>query len=745
MPQDDWLQRPVGPTRLLIKDLVMISLVVTVALVAIFRLWDTSLRVPFGYGGDGLIYLRDAKNIVQTGWVQETPRLGAPFGQYMYDFPISGDTGNYLIIRLMAIGSGDWVLITNLFFLLSFYTASWSAYLSLRWLRCGRTSAAICAVLFGFAPYHFGRGAGHLMLGSYFVIPLGLLLCVRAASGHSLASASDSSASCHLTSIKKRVFTGVIGDLSWLILCALCGSFGTYYAFFVLITLLMTSSAIAASRHSIRPILAAVSYAVVIAATLLVNLVPNLMYRSRHGINPYVAVRQPIELDLYGLRLIQLITPVPGHWLQPLRAASEDLRQGFSSEGSQFFGLVGGVSLIAMLGWLALLTVRSEATSRDGRPEEELRAILAFLTIAWILVATTGGLDWLAVLVGFTQLRAWNRVSILLMFVTLAWLALTVGPLFRRWMGDSGGRRLWAAGLAGIVLIFGLADQGSASFVPDGRVYRGTFSSDTAFFTFVERQLPRGSMVYQLPYRRFPEEPALNSSTDYDLLRPYLQSQELRWSYGGMKGRESDWQGQLVGVTAKELIRSVIAVGFNALVIDRAGYLDYGASIERELSALTGRQLTQSPDGRWSFFDLTSLSSKFGTEVELAGLKDHLLNQPRVELQGCSGVEGSGKDQFNWCGRVGSIHIVDPRPGRVPYRLTAFVIAPAGPGTLTFDIDGKKTTFAVGAEPTPISVALPAGPEIVANVSIDVAPIIVPGDPRDLRYRLVFAQVLPVA
>ena len=142
------MQRPAGSWRPIALDLGLITLVTWVALTVVFRLWEAHLRVPFGYGGDGLVYTRDAKVIVQTGWIQTTPHLGAPFGQELYDFPISGDNGHYVIMRLMALFTSDWAVVLNGFLLLSFFTAGWSAYLVMRWLRCGRISSVVCTLLF---------------------------------------------------------------------------------------------------------------------------------------------------------------------------------------------------------------------------------------------------------------------------------------------------------------------------------------------------------------------------------------------------------------------------------------------------------------------------------------------------------------------------------------------------------------------------------------------------------------------
>ena len=83
--------------------------------------------------------------------------------------------------------------------------------------------------------------------------------------------------------------------------------------------------------------------------------------------------------------------------------------------------------------------------------------------------------------------------------------------------------------------------------VPQRRDYEAMdrdFESDRAFVEEVERTVPDGTKVFQLPVVAFPEQPAFGEMRDYDLLRPFLQSDgSTDWSYGKVKGRpNADWQ-----------------------------------------------------------------------------------------------------------------------------------------------------------------------------------------------------------
>jgi phosphoglycerol transferase len=92
---------------------------------------------------------------------------------------------------------------------------------------------------------------------------------------------------------------------------------------------------------------------------------------------------------------------------------------------------------------------------------------------------------------------------------------------------------------------------------------------------------------------------------DYDLMRGYLHSDDLRWSYGFMKGRPGDPSPALAELPTEQMARDVAAAGFSGIYIDRFGYDDNAASLERELTAATGEQPLVSPNGRLSFFELS--------------------------------------------------------------------------------------------------------------------------------------------
>jgi phosphoglycerol transferase len=582
----------------------VISLIVLGVLIWAYQLLSVQLRVPFGYSGDGLGVAMSVKTMMQEGWVQGSNRLGAPFGQILYDFPSGGDNGNYLVLKLLSLFTSDWVLVVNSFFLLTFFSAGWSAYLCQRWMRISRIPAIGMAVLFAFAPYHFARGIGHLFLASYFVVPILVVVAIKASRGE-LLNRSQSN--------KSRLVVLVF----WAALCIACGSFGAYYTVFALLAVATSCGVSWSSKRRLAVVRDGLVFASLIGIAFVANLSGSILYRRANGVNPLVAKRIPLELDVYSLRIEQMLSPVQGHFLKPFAELSIDLSESNTSELGQFLGIVGAVSFLAVIGYLVVGRYRAKEDPSDVRGQ------LAALVLILTLIGVAGGLSWLLWVGGVQQIRAWNRVSIVILFCVLSWAALAIDSVLRSQRANKVPKFVLNSLLVAILCV-GLVDQLSYDAIGRSRDAPVWFGSDQQFFSEVEASLEPDSMVFQLPIRRFPEEPPTFKSGDYDLLRPFLNTETLRWSYGGMKGRESEWQQQIIGLAGAEFIESIVAVGFDAVLIDTQGYPDGGAAPISEISSLTGARAVTSPDGRWVFMNISSLKNSY-SEAKLAQRRDELI------------------------------------------------------------------------------------------------------------------------
>jgi phosphoglycerol transferase len=577
----------------------MVAGSITVVLLWWLRPWSQSLRVPLMYGGDWLIYAMNTKNIIETGWFQRTDRLGAPFGQELYDFPLGGDNGNYLLVRIITLFTDDFALALNLFFLGTFFSIGCISYVVLRMLRTARAPAVVAAIVYSLAPFHFLR-LEHLLLSHYAVVPVGVLLACRSATGLPIFRRDRPWATA-----------------AWLGACVAVGSFGAYYAIFTLLTVALAAIIAASATRSLRPAVTGASAVLAVGITMVVNQASSLLYWIENGPNALVGARLPIETDLYGLRVIQMLAPVPGTRL-PFPATIDDvLSEGFPSEPSMYLGIIGAICLVSMLLWIVH---RVGSTSVRSAASAAL-PLLAAITLCWILIASTGGLSWLVWIAGMERIRGWGRSSILIHFLVLAWVCVALSG--RRWLTSA--RAPLALAVALGVVLLAVADQVTPAVARSPGAFVEPFESDRAYFAAIERDLDPGSAVAQLPIRRFPEELPQVGTRDYDLVRPYLHTNSVRWSHGGMKGRESEWQQELLQRTTPDVVKAFVAFGFGGVLIDRAGFEDRGAAIEQELSALTGSAPVISPDGRWSYIEFGDALERW-SESELRAVREQLEN-----------------------------------------------------------------------------------------------------------------------
>jgi phosphoglycerol transferase len=225
---------------------------------------------------------------------------------------------------------------------------------------------------------------------------------------------------------------------------------------------------------------------------------------------------------------------------------------------------------------------------------------------AGFLLATVGGFGSLLALMLMPSIRGYNRISVYLAFLSLMALVLFLERLFRP-STDSPRRRLAYHAVLLALLAVGILDQTSPRCIPLYEELASVYHNDLEFVQAVENVLPNGAAVFQLPYLPFPEVVPPGRMLDYDPMRGYLYSRSLRWSYGAVKGRETDrWQSETASLPLEEMVPTLIQAGFSGIYVDREGYEDRGIQVEATLWRLLNTEPVRSRDDRFFLFDLTS-------------------------------------------------------------------------------------------------------------------------------------------
>ncbi len=556
-----------------------ITLATLVILALVMQLWRADWTVPFAYSKDALLCAMLAKSVAENGWYLHNPLLGMPGGLAYYDYPF-GDALHFALLWLISRFTAKFGLIVNIFYMLSFPLASLASLLTLRRLGLTWGCAAVGALLYTFLPYHFLRGEPHLFLSMYWVVPLSILVMLWIGDEHGLGTRARLAAAA--------------------LICGLLGVSGFYYAFFAGFLFGVAGLEAALRQRRTRPLLVSAALIGVVGLVGLLNVVPNLQYWHGHGRNAQVAQRAPMEADFYGLKVAQLLLPVTGHRL-PAQGAFKDGYNNampmINENDDSTLGVIGGMGFLFLL-----LSLGLRATAFFSPMVSQL----ATLNLFAVLLGTVGGVGSLVALTVLPQIRSYNRVSIFIAFFALAAVLVVVDQWRRQSAHDPARRRLGMALLA-FLLMVGLFDQTSPSFVPDYTRLDQQYGNDDRFVRRIEAGVPPHAMIYQLPAMPFPEGMTQMHMTDYQQFRGYLHSHSLRWSYGAMKGRAvSIWQQRMTQGELPAQVAAISQVGFGGIWVNRDGYRDNADAMARDLTALLHVEPLESDDHRLLFFRLPS-------------------------------------------------------------------------------------------------------------------------------------------
>jgi phosphoglycerol transferase len=633
----------------------------------VYQLWRARIDVPFDLHGDARFNIMTIRNLIEQGWFQRSPRLGAPFGLDLHDFPLGGDNLQFVLLRLLAVTGGSAGAVMNAYLILTFVLVAVTSAFVLRWLGLSEAVAGVFAVAYAFLPYHFYRGEHHLFLSAYWCVPLAAYLAI-----------------CIVQ--ERPIFQPRARAALTFGVCAVIGMTDPYYTGYALLLLIVAGGAVALRHRNLRLAAPAVAIAAVLVMVLGLNLAPSILYRQQHGRNAEVAVRFPVESEIYGLKPANLVLPRPHHRLPGLGSVAERYAQEspIPSEGGQALGLLGSLGLV----WLLLVAAANLLGSSLPGRDAALHGHLALFALASILVGTVGGGSMLIAYFLTPQSRSWARISVVIAFLGLS----AAGLLVEQWRAHRlASARHGAAVLVGVLLL-ALLDQTSGADVPRYRTNAAEYDSDAAFVALVEQRLGAGAMVFQLPVVPFPESPRLADMKDYDQFFGYLHSHRLRWSYGGMKGREADWQQALGGQPTPMLLDRLAAVGFTGLTIDRFGYTDRAVALEEELGRVAGSPAV-SPNGRFSFFDLTANNQALRHDrspTSVRSLADATLRPVRINSS--TGFDSSRPDGDSYwvtaTGPSASLVVLNPGPGPRPVQFTA-TLESSGTGTAAIAPPGR--------------------------------------------------------
>jgi phosphoglycerol transferase len=486
---------------------------------------------------------------------KELHRLGAPYPANWNDWPTPGKDITFVYGMLSR-----WIGLfaaANLAVLLAYITSALAFYAVCRLLRFRWEWSFAGAVLFAFAYLHAYRNLHHIVHTYSYTVPFVLLSCWLVAFSRRMHWRDWRPWVCLATALAVGVENPYNANI-----------FGQLICLGMLVQLI-------SRRRKFNFIVGSVSIGVMVLAFVASNL-STMVYSWSNGENYDCIHRSFYETELFALKPMELFMPPLTHRLSRLVEMASVYARDAYIKGELFSPYLGWVGIAALL-WML-----GEALVRLSKPRRVRNRFPAYLPVAlWVgFYSIVGGGNCFFAFFLVPLFRGSNRFSIYISAIVLLFLVSRLSLLTRRWQPAK------RYSLAGTILLVGLFDQLPRPVPPEETQAIGRLvAADHAFGQAMEAKLPAHAMVFQLPVMPFPESNPIGGVQSYDMLRPYLHTKTLHFSFGSDKGRpREDWMKEVEKLPAAQMVGALEKYGFAALYLNRKGFADQGQALLKQLA-----------------------------------------------------------------------------------------------------------------------------------------------------------------
>ncbi len=567
------------------KEILPYVIVITIPFFVAYyclRGYQIDYSVLPGIGGDGTLFAALLKSVKQYGLIGTyfNPMIGAPESASLIDVPFL-DIMLLLEVWVCAIAGMNFISIYYAIYYLTFIIAGVSMLFLLKKLGVKDIPACVLSIAFSLAPYHFYRGLGHVTLSNYGAVPLGIYLAINIFFG------------------KYEEKKQCLRDIA---LALIVGFSNIYYVFFSLLLMALAMVLRCIQLSSIKKTLKnAIPIGVSIVAFLL-GVFPKIIYGVLEGTNTVAGRRLGMEAELYGLKIIELLMPSQFSILERkfgFTGLYTTSGVSVSENVMSPLGVIASVGFIISMVWLIIiLAEKKERIANLASSDKEVLSFVSIGILALILYCTVGGFGTIFNYLITPQFRCYNRASIVIACLSLCSLAILLnyisGPVLQ-------------IAVAMVLLLIICVDQ--IYILPSSwqtpieekqRVYE-------SFFEELEDKLNSQDMVYEIPHIPFPEAPPIHQMTDYTPFLGYLFTDNIRWSYGGVRGRENVATDLWVDEGQSEsFLANLKKNGFSGALIDTYAFDEEGqkAILDFYNGSESCQYILKSEDERFFFYIL---------------------------------------------------------------------------------------------------------------------------------------------
>ncbi len=556
-------------------------------LVIIAGINRVNFNFPIDFNWDSTLFLVNIKSFFNGEWgifdTAKNSALSAPLGLNMGAFPTADLNLILIILKIFAVLNINFIAAINIYFFLTFFLTSLISLYVLKKLDIPNNIAIGAALLFAFLPYHFLREVKHIVLASYFLVPLMALALFYVWQKKPLFFKKCGEVWKFDLLNKKAVFVYV--------LLALTALSSIYYNLFFMFFLLIAGLSAYFYHKNYRHFASAAIAVIILLFFTFINFLPNIIYIKNNASENYTQ-RGFAQTEYYGLRVPQMLLPVDNHIIKPLAKIKTEYNEGaliVNESSMATLGFALSVSFVALL--FNFLFVRKNKFDAYQK--------LGFLTVSSVLLTVSGGFLSYFAIFGLTQLRSCNRISIFIAFFALIGLCLFLKNITKK-------HKTRLCNLL-IILFFVLAlldiSSYTFNFALKQQAIKKEVYSLASLVNYIEAQSPDKIKVFTLPYLDFPEGKPSYMMYDYELAKPAAFSNRVQYSYGALKGSALDKKYQeYSNLNSQTLVQALRNDGFDGILIDTKGYYQYPQDLIN-LSKILGTPFV-SQDGVWVYYRL---------------------------------------------------------------------------------------------------------------------------------------------
>lgn len=271
------------------------------------------------------------------------------------------------------------------------------------------------------------------------------------------------------------------------------------------------------------------------------------------------------------------------------------------------------------------------------------------------------------------------------------------------------------------------------------------WNRDERIANVIRNSISPQARIFQLPIVKFPESPPTFQQADYEHLRMYLHLPSAYFSYGGIKGRQSQWQNRLSS-DPNTLFTQLALVGFDALWIDSRGFEANPSSFALFAEKAIGTSLISREKSPFALYDIRNFSASLKESMPLEDqeeIRRQLLTPISYSpLGGMSSLETDGQTSWFWSSSSGLLNIQNYSGTDIYVELTGSIDA-LNSGNLSINDPCKlEIKISQQAKSFRCDFIVPKNGAQLTFMSDNIGTD--DGDPRDLRFRVIDLKVIEV-